>query len=161
MKIPMSWLREYCDPGISAAEVADLLSMRAVEVERVSTVGPPSADGFVVGYVVSAEQHPNADRLSVCVVNDGEGERTIVCGAPNVATGQTVAVALPGAVMPGGQKLGKAKLRGIESAGMILAEDELELGSDHDGIMVLATGRRCACSRDTARGSPADSRGGA
>ena len=138
MKIPYSWLREYCDPGLPAAEVADLLSMRAVEVERVSTVGPPSAEGFVVGYVVSAEQHPNADRLRVCVVNDGEGERTIVCGAPNVATGQTVAVALPGAVMPGGQKLDKAKLRGIESAGMILAEDELELGTDHEGILVLA-----------------------
>jgi phenylalanyl-tRNA synthetase beta chain len=140
MKIPFTWLREYCDPGISAAEVADLLSMRAVEVERVSTVGPPSPDGFVVGRVVSAEQHPNADRLRVCVVDDGEGERTIVCGAPNVAGGQTVAVALPGAVMPGGQKLGKAKLRGVESAGMILAEDELELGTDHDGIMVLAEG---------------------
>ncbi|MEJ7875199.1 MAG: phenylalanine--tRNA ligase subunit beta [Solirubrobacterales bacterium] len=139
MKIPFSWLREYCDPGLSAEEVAELLSMRAVEVERVSTIGPPSADGFVVGRVVSAEQHPNADRLRVCVVDDGEGERTIVCGAPNVATGQTVAVALPGAVMPDGSKLGRAKLRGIESAGMILAEDELELGSDHDGIMVLAT----------------------
>ncbi len=140
MKVPYSWLKEYCDPGLPVAELADLLSMRAVEVERVSTVGPPSPDGFVVGHVVSAEQHPNADRLRVCLVDDGEGERTIVCGAPNVATGQTVAVALPGAVMPGGQKLGKAKLRGIESAGMILAEDELELGSDHDGIMVLATG---------------------
>ena len=139
MKVPFSWLREYCDPGLSAAELADLLSMRAVEVERVSTVGPPSSDGFIVGRVISAEQHPNADRLRVCVVDDGEGERTIVCGAPNVAEDQTVAVALPGAVMPGGQKLGKAKLRGIESAGMILAEDELELGSDHDGILVLAT----------------------
>ncbi|HYH62993.1 MAG TPA: phenylalanine--tRNA ligase subunit beta [Solirubrobacterales bacterium] len=140
MKVPFSWLKEYCDPGIPAAEVADLLSMRAVEGEWVSTVGPPSSDGFVVGHVVSAEQHPNADRLRVCIVDDGKGERTIVCGAPNVATGQTVAVALPGAVMPGGQKLGKAKLRGIESAGMILAEDELELGTDHDGIMVLAEG---------------------
>jgi phenylalanyl-tRNA synthetase beta chain len=140
MKIPYSWLKEYCDPGLPATEVADLLSMRAVEVERVSTVGPPSSEGFVVGRVVSADRHPNADRLSVCVVNDGEGERTIVCGAPNVAAGQTVAVALPGAVLPGGQKLGKAKLRGIESAGMILAEDELELGTDHEGIMVLAEG---------------------
>ena len=138
MKVPLSWLREYCDPGLPAAELADHLSMRAVEVERVSTVGPPSPDGFVVGRVVTAEQHPNADRLRVCVVDDGDGERTIVCGAPNVAAGQTVAVALPGAVMPGGQKLGKAKLRGIESAGMILAEDELELGSDHDGILVLS-----------------------
>ncbi|MDQ3758993.1 MAG: phenylalanine--tRNA ligase subunit beta, partial [Actinomycetota bacterium] len=139
MKVPYAWLREYCDPGLSASGVADLLSMRAVEVERVSAVGPPSPDGFVVGRVVEAEQHPNADRLRVCLVDDGEGERTIVCGAPNVAAGQTVAVALPGALMPGGQKLGKAKLRGIESAGMILAEDELELGDDHDGIMVLAT----------------------
>lgn len=140
MRVPYSWLREYCDPGLSATEVAELLSMHAVEVERVSSAGPPSAAGFIVGHVISAEQHPNADRLRVCVVDDGEGERTIVCGAPNVAAGQTVAVALPGALMPGGQKLGKAKLRGIESAGMILAEDELELGADHDGIMVLAEG---------------------
>ncbi len=98
---------------------------------------PDPPEGFVVGRVLSAEQHPNADRLRVCVVDAGDGERTIVCGAPNVAAGQTVAVALPGATMPGGEKLGKAKLRGVESAGMILSEDELELGSDHDGIMVL------------------------
>jgi phenylalanyl-tRNA synthetase beta chain len=140
VKVPLSWLREYCDPGLPAGELAELLSMRAVEVERVATVGPPSPEGFIVGHVLEAEQHPNADRLSVCLVDDGEGERTIVCGAPNVAGGQAVAVALPGAVMPGGQKLGKAKLRGVESAGMILAEDELELGTDHEGIMVLATG---------------------
>ena len=137
MKVPLSWLREYCDPGLCAEEIAELLSMRAVEVERVATVGPPSPDGFVVGQVLAAEQHPNADRLSVCTVDAGDGERTIVCGAPNVAAGQTVAVALPGAVMPGGQELSKAKLRGVESAGMILAEDELELGEDHEGILVL------------------------
>ena len=137
MRVPLSWLREYCDPGLEAGEIADLLSMRAVEVERVSTVGPPSPEGFVVGRVLAAEKHPDADRLSVCTVDAGDGERTIVCGAPNVASGQTVAVALPGAVMPDGRKLGKAKLRGVESAGMILAEDELELGSDHEGIVVL------------------------
>ena len=137
MKVPFSWLREYCDPGLTAAEVAELLSARAVEVERVAHLGPPTPDGFVVGRVIAADPHPNADRLRVCVVDAGDGERTIVCGAPNVAAGQTVAVALPGAVMPGGQKLAKAKLRGVESAGMILAEDELELGDDHDGIMVL------------------------
>ncbi len=137
MKIPLSWLKEYCDPGLGVREIADLLSMRAVDVERVSTVGPPSADGFVLGKVLAAEKHPNADRLRVCSVDVGEGERTIVCGAPNVDEGQTVAVALPGAVMPDGQKLGKAKLRGVESAGMILAEDELGIGDDHDGIMVL------------------------
>ncbi|MDX6637861.1 MAG: phenylalanyl-tRNA synthetase beta chain, partial [Solirubrobacterales bacterium] len=119
MKVPFSWLREYCDPGLPVGEVAALLAAKAVEVEGVSTVGAPSADGFVVGHVVSAEKHPNADRLKVCVVDTGDGERTIVCGATNVDGGQTVAVALPGAVLPGGQQLGKAKLRGVESDGMI------------------------------------------
>jgi phenylalanyl-tRNA synthetase beta chain len=137
MKVPFSWLREYCDPGLEAGEVAALLAAKAVEVERVSYIGAPSADGFVIGHVISAEKHPNADRLKVCVVDTGDGERTIVCGAANVDGGQTVAVAVPGAVMPGGDKLGKAKLRGIESDGMILSEKELELGEDHDGIMVL------------------------
>ncbi|HEY8466676.1 MAG TPA: phenylalanine--tRNA ligase subunit beta [Solirubrobacterales bacterium] len=139
MKVPFSWLREYCDPGLSAEEVAELLSMRALEVERVSRFGAPSPEGFVIGRVLSAEQHPNADRLRVCQVDTGDGERTIVCGAPNVAAGQTVMVALPGAVMPGGQKLGKAKLRGIESNGMILSEAEMEIGDDADGIAVLGT----------------------
>jgi phenylalanyl-tRNA synthetase beta chain len=138
MKVPFSWLREYCDPGLPVGEVAALLAAKAVEVEGVSTVGAPSADGFVVGHVVSAEKHPNADRLKVCVVDTGDGERTIVCGATNVDGGQTVAVALPGAVLPGGQQLGKAKLRGVESDGMILSERELELGEDHEGIMVLS-----------------------
>ncbi len=140
MRVPYSWLTEYCDPSLEPEEVAELLSMRAVEVERVSRVGVESADGFVVGRVVSAEKHPDADRLSVCEVEDGEGTRTIVCGAPNVAAGQTVAVALPGAVMPDGTKLKKAKLRGIESNGMILSERELELSDEHEGIMVLETG---------------------
>ncbi len=138
MKVPFSWLKEYCDPGLETGEVAALLAAKAVEVERVTHVGAPSGDGYVIGHVVSAEKHPNADRLKVCVVDTGDGERTIVCGAPNVDAGQTVAVAMPGAVMPGGDKLGKAKLRGIESDGMILSEQELELGEDHDGIMVLS-----------------------
>jgi phenylalanyl-tRNA synthetase beta chain len=137
MKIPYSWLREYCDPGVGAAEIAERLVMTGTEVERVGSVGPPSADGFVVGKVVAAEQHPNADRLRVCSVDDGAGERTIVCGAPNVAAGQTVAVALPGARMPGGEKLRKAKLRGVASEGMILSVSELEVGADADGILVL------------------------
>ncbi len=140
MKVPYSWLREYCDPGVSPEELAERLVMTGTEVERVTVVGPPSAESFVVGKVLSAEQHPDADRLRVCVVDDGEGERTIVCGAPNVAAGQTVAVALPGARMPGGEKLRKAKLRGVASEGMILAADELEIGEDHDGILVLDDG---------------------
>ena len=137
MRIPWSWLTEYCDPGIEPAEVAELLSLRAVEVERVTAVGVPSTDGFVVGRVVTAGKHPDADRLSVCEVETGDGIATIVCGAPNVAGGQTVAVALPGATLPDGTKLTRAKLRGIESNGMILSAAELDLGDDHAGIMEL------------------------
>ncbi len=146
MKVPYSWLTEYCDPGLSAAELADRIAMRTTEVERISHVGPPSPDGFIVGRVLSVERHPNADRLSVCEVEDGGGARTIVCGAPNVAAGQTVPVALPGAVMPGGQRLGQAKLRGVVSDGMILSETELEIGEDGDGIVVLES--------DAAPGTP-------
>ena len=137
MKVPYSWLTEYCDPGLSADALAERLAMRTTEVERIGYVGVPSPEGFVVGRVVSVERHPNADRLSVCQVEDGDCQRTIVCGAPNVAAGQTVPVALPGATMPGGQKLGQAKLRGVVSDGMILSETELELGDDAAGIIVL------------------------
>src|SRR3954468_24749910 len=139
MRAPMSWLRAYCDPPIDAEEAGRKLNDAGIELERIDRVGVGALDGFVVGRVLSAEQHPNADRLRVCTVDDGSGEeRTIVCGAPNVAAGQTVAVALPGAVMPDGTKLGEAKLRGVQSSGMILAEDEVGVGEDHDGIMVLA-----------------------
>lgn len=138
MRVPFTWLREYCDPGLDVEQVADLLSARAVEVERVVRVGAPSPKGFVVGRVVSAEPHPGADRLRVCEVDTGAGTRTIVCGAPNVAAGQTVPVALPGAVLPGGTELGRAELRGVVSDGMILSEAELGLGDDAAGIMVLA-----------------------
>ncbi|MBS1846520.1 MAG: phenylalanine--tRNA ligase subunit beta [Actinobacteria bacterium] len=138
MRVPYSWLREYCDPGLPIEELADRLVMTGTEVERIDVVGPPSPDNFVIGKVTEAVQHPDADRLRVCTVDVGEGgARTIVCGAPNVGAGQTVAVALPGARMPGGDKLRKAKLRGVASEGMILAADEIEVGEDHDGIMVL------------------------
>ena len=137
MKVPNSWLRSYCDPGLSVEELADALAMHSIEVERISHVGAPSPDAFVVGRVLSVEKHPDADKLSVCEVDAGDGTRTIVCGATNVAAGQTVPVALPGAVMPDGTKLGKAKLRGVESNGMILSEAELEIGDDADGIAVL------------------------
>jgi phenylalanyl-tRNA synthetase beta chain len=140
MRAPDSWLRSHCDPKLSVAELADELAMHSIEVERITHAGAPDPDGFVVGKVLSVEKHPDADKLSVCQVDAGGGERTIVCGAPNVAAGQTVPVALPGAVMPGGTKLGKAKLRGVESNGMILSEAELELGDDSDGIAVLESG---------------------
>ncbi|HEY5707797.1 MAG TPA: phenylalanine--tRNA ligase subunit beta [Solirubrobacterales bacterium] len=137
MRVPYSWLKEYCDPGVEPGTLAERLAMTGTEVERVGTVGPPSAEGFVVGRVLSAEPHPDADRLRVCTVDTGDGERTIVCGAPNVAAGQTVPVALPGATMPSGQEIGEAKLRGVESAGMICAAAELELGEGPPGILVL------------------------
>ncbi len=141
MRVPYSWLREYCDPGMGARELAERLAMTGTEVERVGTAGPPAAEGFVVGRVVEREKHPNADRLSVCAVDVGEGEpRTIVCGAPNVDAGQTVPVALPGATMPDGEKLGEAKLRGVRSSGMILSAAELEIAEESDGIMVLEDG---------------------
>ncbi|HEY8200873.1 MAG TPA: phenylalanine--tRNA ligase subunit beta, partial [Actinomycetota bacterium] len=140
MKVPESWLRAYCDPDLSLEEIGDRIAMHTTEVERISHAGAPAADGYVVGKVLSVEQHPDADRLSVCEVDAGEGGRTIVCGAPNVAAGQTVPVALPGAVMPDGTRLGKAKLRGIESDGMILSEAELEMGDDAAGIALLDDG---------------------
>ena len=137
MRAPTSWLRSYCDPQLSAEELADELAMHSIEVERIDHIGPPSSDSFVVGKVLSVEKHPDADKLSVCEVDAGDGRRTIVCGAPNVAAGQTVPVALPGAMMPDGTRLGKARLRGVESDGMILSEAELEIGEDSDGIAVL------------------------
>ncbi|HEX8742489.1 MAG TPA: phenylalanine--tRNA ligase subunit beta [Thermoleophilaceae bacterium] len=138
MRIPVAWLRSYCDPGAGAAEIADALTMAGIKLERLHRTGVGDPAEFVVGRVLDASKHPDADRLTVCTVDDGSGAaRTIVCGAPNVASGQTVAVALPGAVMPDGSKLGEAKLRGVRSSGMILAEDEVGIGEDHAGIMVL------------------------
>ena len=141
MRVPLSWLRQYCDPPLSTAEVADRLNLTGSEVGRIERVGVGDPAGFVVGRVELVAPHPNADRLSVCIVDDGSGSpRTIVCGAPNVAAGQTVAVARPGAVMPNGEPLGEATLRGVTSSGMILAEDEVGIGDDHAGIIVLGDG---------------------
>jgi phenylalanyl-tRNA synthetase beta chain len=138
MRAPLEWLNQYCDPGLSAREVEERLTMTGTKVEAVHHHGVDALEHFVVGKVLESGRHPDADRLSVCRVDVGGGYTAqIVCGAPNVAAGQTVAVARPGAVMPGGAKLGKAKLRGVESEGMILAEDELAIGTEHAGIMVL------------------------
>ncbi len=138
MKVPVHWLREYCDPQLSTHQLADRLTMTGTKVEAIHNHGVGAVEAFVVARVLNVERHPDADRLTVCSVDAGEGHpRQIVCGAPNVAAGQTVAVAKPGAVMPDGTKLGKAKLRGIESDGMILAEDELAIGTEHAGILEL------------------------
>jgi phenylalanyl-tRNA synthetase beta chain len=144
MRVPLPWLREYCDPGLDGGAIEERLTMTGTKVEAIHHHGVRSGEGFVVGRVISAEQHPDADRLKVCRVDlgaDGAAPATIVCGAPNVAAGQTVAVALPGAVMPDGTKLKQAKLRGVVSEGMILSAAELDLGTviaaDEQGIMVL------------------------
>ena len=139
MKAPLSWLREYCDPALDTAAIEERLTMTGTKVETILHHGVPSTENFVVGRVLTAEPHPDADRLKVCTVDVGAGEPAgIVCGAPNVAAGQTVAVALPGARMPDGTKIKAAKLRGVPSNGMILSAEELEIDSDHSGIMVLA-----------------------
>jgi phenylalanyl-tRNA synthetase beta chain len=154
VRVPFSWLREYCDPGLPVEELAALLALRTTEVERISTVGPPSPAGFVVGRVLSVESHPRADRLRVCVVETGDSTRTIVCGAPNVAAGQTVPVALPGAVLPGGKKLGRVDLRGVTSDGMILSEAELGMGEEAGGIAVLSGPDGHGSSGGVTPGSP-------
>src|SRR6187399_1733232 len=141
MRLPLLWLHDYCDPGLQAAQLAERLAMTGTEVERVHTHGVTALENFVVGRVLTADRHPAADRLTVCTVAVGEGDTSqIVCGAPNVRAGQTVAVGRPGAVMPDGTRLEKRKLRGQESAGMILAEDELGIGTDHAGIIELDEG---------------------
>src|SRR4051812_27934033 len=142
MRVPLSWLREYVAIGVATRELAQRLSVSSCNVVRIATRGVPDLDGnlglYRVGRVVEAGKHPNAARLQLCRVDVGEAEpRQIVCGAWNFGAGATVAVALPGAVLPGGQRLERAKLRGTVSDGMILSEHELELGTDHSGIVVL------------------------
>ena len=145
MKVPLSWLKEYVPIDRSVDEIAQRLVISSCEVEGIERVGVADVDGnlglFRVGRVLEAVKHPNADRLQLCQVDIGESDsRQIVCGAWNFAAGATVGVALPGAVLPNGLRLERRKVRGEVSDGMILAEDEVALGTDHDGIMVLENG---------------------
>ena len=143
MKVPVSWLRDYVDFDLPVEELARRLVFTSCEVDRVVRQGAPGGDNleyFVVGKVLEADKHPNADKLQLTKIDVGRGEpRSIVCGAWNFGAGATVAVVLPGGTMPGGEfKIEKRKLRGEVSEGMILSERELELGQDHGGIMVLS-----------------------
>src|SRR4051794_34552551 len=145
MKVPVSWLREYVEFELPVEELARRLVFTSCEVDRVVRRGVPNENGnlerFLVGKVLDAEKHPNADRLQLTRVDVGEGEaRTIACGAWNFGAGATVAVALPGAVLPNGLTLERRNVRGEVSDGMILAEDEVALGTEHSGIMLLAEG---------------------
>jgi phenylalanyl-tRNA synthetase beta chain len=142
LRVPVSWLSDYVAIEMPLDELVSRLSVSSAEVEGIERRGVADADGnlglFRVGRVLEAAKHPNADRLQLCRVDVGEGEpRQIVCGAWNFGVGATVAVALPGAVLPNGLELERREVRGQLSDGMILAEDEVELGPDHSGIMVL------------------------
>ncbi len=144
MRVPLSFLREYVAWDRSVEELAELLSMSGSEVEGIDWVGaPPDADNlarFRVGRVLTKERHPNADKLWLCTVDVGPesgGVHQIVCGAQNFAAGDTVAVSLAGATLENGLKLRKANLRGVESNGMMLSEQELGFEQASPGIMVL------------------------
>jgi phenylalanyl-tRNA synthetase beta chain len=139
MKVPMSWLREYVRTEATTDQIAAALSISTAEVNGIERRGVPGdLARFRVGRVLEAGTHPDADRLQLTKVDVGEDRPyQIVCGAWNFGAGATVAVALPGATLPNGLTLERRTLRGETSEGMILAEDEVGLGSDHDGIMVL------------------------
>ncbi|MET3998572.1 phenylalanine--tRNA ligase subunit beta [Marinobacterium sp. MBR-109] len=137
MKFSEQWLRELVQPQIGTQELADQLSLSGLEVDDIESVAGEFS-GVVVGEILTAEQHPNADKLQVCQVNDGEQTVQVVCGAPNARAGLKTAFARVGAVLPGDFKIKKAKLRQVESFGMLCAEDELGLSEDHGGIMELA-----------------------
>ncbi|MEO5634188.1 phenylalanine--tRNA ligase subunit beta [Gaiella sp.] len=146
MRAPLSWLREYVRVDATADEIARRLNVSVLEVERVIEIGVEDVGENLsylrVGRVVEAAKHPNADKLQLCQLDVGEGDlRQIVCGAWNFGVGATVAVGLPGVLLPGfPAPLDERPLRGELSRGMILAEDEIGLGSDHDGIMLLPDG---------------------
>jgi len=139
MKISLDWINNYVDlsdRGID--EISHALTMVGFEVEGIETSGLSALDAVVVGRIDSYEGHPNADRLSVCQVDVGDGAlRNIVCGAKNFKAGDHVLAALPGAVLPGDFKIKKSKLRGVVSEGMLCSERELGVGEDHAGIAIL------------------------
>ena len=135
MKVSLHWLKRFVDFDLTATELADKLTMRGFESEVVTDFD--SLDNLVVGNVLTAEKHPDADKLKLCSVSDGSETFSVVCGAPNVNAGQKIVFAKVGAILPGDFKIGKAKIRGVESFGMICSERELGISEEHDGIMVL------------------------
>ena len=139
MKISLEWLGRYLALERTPGEIEAALTLLGFEVESVRRTGLAPLDKVVVGEILSSERHPNANRLRVCRVTtgDGERERTIVCGATNYAVGDRVAVALVGAALPSGIKIRKSKFRGILSKGMMCSERELNLGNDQSGLLIL------------------------
>ncbi|MDP7742595.1 MAG: phenylalanine--tRNA ligase subunit beta, partial [Lentisphaeria bacterium] len=137
MKTSSTWLRDYIDIDWDARQLAEELTMVGLEVEGIEEKGA-LPDSVVVARIESREQHPDADRLSLCKVDDGSGELLdVVCGAPNCDTGKLAVLARVGTLLPNGVKLKKSKIRGQVSMGMLCAQDELGLGDDHDGIIII------------------------
>jgi len=137
MKFSETWLRTMCDPRIDSAELRERLTMGGLEVEE-AVPAAPAFDNVVVGRIESLAQHPNADRLRVCVVDVGTSEKlSIVCGAPNAAAGMFAPVALEGATLPGGLAITRATMRGVESRGMLCSAKELGIDEDASGLLPL------------------------
>ncbi|MRU15430.1 phenylalanine--tRNA ligase subunit beta [Roseovarius sp. A21] len=140
MKFTLSWLKDHLETKASVAEIAEALTDLGLEVEEISNPAERLSD-FTIGKVVSAEKHPDADKLKVCQVETDEGQTQIICGAPNAREGITVVVAKPGVYVPGiDTTIGVGKIRGIESYGMMASEREMELSDEHDGIIELPSG---------------------
>src|SRR2546426_3241962 len=138
MRVPLSWLRDYVDIELSPEQLAERLTLLGMEVQAVEHWGG-DWQNVVVGELLTVRPHPRADRLSLTTVTVGSGEPLeIVCGATNIAPGQRVPVALPGAVLPGGRRIGRAEKLGVVSNGMLCSGEELRLTSDADGILILA-----------------------
>ena len=137
MRVPLSWLKEFVDVTLPVEVLCDRLDMTGTKVEAAHRTGA-ALDGVIVGRVLAREQHPNADKLSYCSVDIGGDEPlNIVCGADNFAAGDRVPVACVGAVLPGGLTIKRAKLRGLESQGMMCSAAELGAGSDASGLLIL------------------------
>jgi phenylalanyl-tRNA synthetase beta chain len=137
MLLVESWLRSFVNPSLNTADLAHALTMSGAEVESIRPVAPPFS-GIVVGHIIAAEKHPDADKLKVCKVDIGAAEPLqIVCGAPNAAVGMKAPLATVGAVLPDGTVIGKGKLRGIESFGMLCSQRELGLSTEHAGLWAL------------------------
>src|SRR5438477_3507557 len=138
MKFSVNWLREFVDLPENSEEIADLLTRAGVETENIETRGA-KIEHVIVSQITAASRHPNADRLTVCEVDDGSGtKRQIVCGATNYKVGDKVPLALPGAKLPNGLEIKKSKLRGVESEGMLCSPIELGLGEDASGLLILS-----------------------
>ena len=138
MILSESWLREWVNPDLDSDGLAHRLTMAGLEVDAVTALAE-GLSGVIVAEIVAAQPHPDADKLKVCSVNTGSDIVQIVCGAPNAEVGLKAPLAQPGDKLPGGVKIKKAKLRGVESQGMLCSAAELTLSEDHDGLLALAS----------------------